>query len=158
MRDHANPRRWRAVVCFSVLALLVVSAGQSAGYEPTPSPDLSPSDVVHIQVEALRSGRIDIVFRFASPQNKASTGPLPRFTEMLQSPTYLAMLHHRSAMYGPLRKEGGQAYQTVIVVPPGGEAVGYVFVLSKSYSDACDGCWMTDSVSRFEPEQKMRGT
>lgn len=158
MRQHSHRRGLLGVLRVSMTALLIVSAGWSAELEPAPSPDLSPSEVVRVQVDALKAGRIDIVFRFASRHNRAYAGPLPRFVEMLRSPTYLAMLNHASAMYGPLQKEGGYAYQTVTFIPPGGDAVGYVFVLSKSYSDACNGCWMTDSVSRFEPTEKMRGT
>lgn len=156
MLEAAWERGCRLFLGFSLLALLPLCVRADA--DPQPDPKLSPSDVVRIQVEALRTSRIDIAFRFASPQNKAYTGPLSRFTEMLNSPTYVAMLSQGSVIYGPFRKEGGYAYQTVIFIPPGEEAVGYVFVLSKSYSDACDGCWLTDTVSRFEPTEKMRGT
>jgi len=147
-----------AILSVAMLPILFVLAAQATGSDPQPTPELAPDEVVRIQLDALKENRVDIVFRFASPENRAYTGPLSRFTEMLQSPAYLAILNHRSAIYGPLRKESGQAYQSVIVVPPGGQAVGYVFVLSKYYSSGCDGCWLTDSVTRFEPEKPLRGT
>ena len=48
-----------------------------------PSAEHAPQEVVRIQMEALRyndekNRGIEIAFRFASPSNKADTGPLPR--------------------------------------------------------------------------------
>lgn len=36
------------------------------------------------QLVALREGRPERVFAFASPENRAASGPLERFTKMLQ--------------------------------------------------------------------------
>lgn len=123
------PRSPTLPVYAAILLLIFVLAPQHAvGAEPETIPSLSPQDVVRIQLEALRADRIDIVFKFASPRNKAHTGPLSRFVGMLKSPTYAAMLNHRAVVYGPFRKESGQAFQTVILIPP--EARASVMSLS----------------------------
>jgi hypothetical protein len=66
-----------------------------------PSPNLSPVEVVRIQVEALEKNDvphpnrgIEIAFRFASPENKRATGPLERFIQMVSSPAYRPLLNH----------------------------------------------------------------
>eukprot|EP00039_Didymoeca_costata_P006925 m.94662 g.94662 ORF g.94662 m.94662 type:complete len:270 (-) comp13455_c0_seq4:167-976(-) len=54
-----------------------------------PGPDVLPEDVVRLQMEALRNDRnchpagISACFAFASPDNKAATGPLDRFIRMI---------------------------------------------------------------------------
>lgn len=53
---------------------------------PDPSPDLSPDQVVRIQLDAMArndepapDSGIATAFKFASPENQAQTGPLDRF-------------------------------------------------------------------------------
>ena len=123
--------------------------------DPQPSPDLSPEEVVRIQVEALQhndtpepDAGIEAAFRFASPSNRSATGPLARFTAMVKGPAYSAMLGFDSAEYGEMRVEGERAAQRVVLLQPDGRRVAYVFGLSKQVGGAYDGCWMTDSVVR----------
>lgn len=128
-----------------------------------PHPDLSPADVVRIQVSAL--GRndaphidagIETAFRFASPLNKRSTGPLARFRLIARSPTYRPLLDHVRAEYGGLRRRGGEVALPVIVTTPAGRRVGYTFFLSKQTRRPFQGCWMTDGVIRFRvPQQRL---
>ena len=89
-----------------------------------PNPNLSPADVVRIQIRALErndipheNAGIEIAFRFASPRNKLVTGPLPRFIQLVSNPVYRAMLNHRQAKYGPLQIEGVNATQPVMSGP-----------------------------------------
>ena len=54
-----------------------------------PNPNLTPEDVIRIQVEALQNNDsqdtgIEITFRFASPANRQLTGPLNRFKRMVR--------------------------------------------------------------------------
>lgn len=122
-----------------------------------PNPNLSPADVVRIQIRALErndipheNAGIGIAFRFASPRNKLVTGPLPRFIQLVSNPVYRAMLNHRQAKYGPLQIEGVNATQPVILIASDGQRVGYLFTLSRQDGGTCGGCWMTDGVIRFE--------
>ncbi len=130
-----------------------------------PNPDYSPADVIRIQLQALSDNNhpyenagIEIAFRFASPANKDTTGPLERFIQMVHSPAYRPMLDHQSVSYGDLQVKDNQAAQAVILTSSSGERVGYVFTLSKQEGDTCRGCWMTDGVFRFKVEEGLRET
>jgi hypothetical protein len=128
-----------------------------------PSPNLSPVEVVRIQVEALGKNDtphpnrgIEIAFRFASPENKRATGPLERFIQMVSSPAYRSLLNHRTAEYGPIEVIDDRAVQSVTLTAQNGEKVGYVFSLSKQAGGPHAGCWTTNGVSRFEPQEKAK--
>ncbi len=116
-----------------------------------PSPDLNPSEVIRIQVEALRNNSlldegIELTYRFASPGNKRVTGPLVRFTAMVRSAPYDRLLNHRSARYGPLAVSDGQAYQRVMITDSQGEEIAYHWVMSRQSEGQFKDCWMTDAV------------
>src|SRR5262245_17073737 len=117
-----------------------------------PNPDLSPEEVVKIQVEALQNNDdldrgIEITFKFASPANKQMTGPLYRFKQLVKDPVYRPMLNHKLAEYGPMQITDGVAAQRVTIIESNGQATVYLFALSKQSGPSCEGCWMTDSVS-----------
>lgn len=117
-----------------------------------PSPDLSPGEVVRIQLEALRhndkpepDAGIAVVFRFTSPGNRAQSGPLPRFSEMIRN-GYPEMLNHREVHLPPPLIQDDEAIQPVEVVAKNGAAHRYLFILSRQTEPPYAGCWMTDSV------------
>ncbi len=117
---------------------------------PSPSPDIAPGDVVRIQLDALRANDesnqgIAVAFRFASPQNKASTGPLPRFIQMIKTGPYRLMLEFEHARYAPIKVEGARAAQGVVLVGRR-EIRRYVFLLQRQSGPICKGCWMTEAV------------
>jgi hypothetical protein len=135
--------------------MLVLAAAAVADGAPRaasgPSADLAPEDVVRIQVALLRDNDaadrgIAQVYRFASPRNRRQTGPLDRFTEMVRSTPYAPLLGHREARFGAIAIGAAEARQTVTIVAQGGEAVIYLWVLSRQTDAACNGCWMTDAV------------
>lgn len=122
-----------------------------------PDPKFSPADVVRIQLQAMqandvphKNAGIEIAFRFASPKNKSTTGPLERFIDMVNNPVYRAMLNHRTVNFGQLEIEQDKAVQPVILVGRNGERAGYLFALSKQSSGRYASCWMTDAVIRIE--------
>lgn len=144
---------------WSGLALLAFASGPNRG--PEPSPDLSPEDVVRIQVEALGhndvpapDAGIETAFRFASPSNRAATGPLERFARMIRG-GYPDMIGFERAEYGPVSVRGDQAVQRVTLVQPDGRRATYAFVLSRQAGGPYDGCWMTDGV--IEPPPPTNG-
>ena len=121
-----------------------------ANQGPFPSPDLSPRQVVGLQLDALRRndalGRdagIAIAFRFASAANRAVTGPIERFAGMLKDSLYAPMIDHASARFGPTHVEGDIARVQVVLFGRRGEVAAYDFTLSK---DEETGCWLTDAV------------
>lgn len=138
------------------LLILAGTAGAVAAAGPEPSPALSPEEVVRIQMNALKTNGTDgtddgiaITFRFASPRNKAMTGPLERFAAMIRNPLYEPMLNHRRAQFENLRVSGDAARIDVIVEAAGGDLVGYRFTLSRQHGNDYEGDWMTDGVERI---------
>lgn len=118
---------------------------------PRPSPDLSPGQVVRIQLEALRrnddpapDAGIATAFGFASEGNRRATGPLRRFARMLRNSLYAPMIDHASAEFGPVHSEGTVARLQVVLFGGGGEVAAYDFTLWK---DGNTGCWLTDGVA-----------
>lgn len=120
-----------------------------------PTPALTPDQVVQIQLNALRHNDtrnrgIEIAFRFASPNNKLNTGPLPRFISMLRQGPYSLMLAYENVSYHPLEVVEDQARQRVTLIGAG-LVVDYEFYLSRQSDDDCAGCWMTDAVIARRP-------
>lgn len=120
-----------------------------------PHPSLSPTEVVRIQLTALQQNDeptpdagIRTVFKFASPANRAVTGPIERFITMVKTPLYRPMLSCHTLRFDPPKEEGEQAEQRVMIVSRGGEAIFYKFVLSRQRGAPHAGCWMTDAVLR----------
>lgn len=120
---------------------------------PSPSPDLSPSEVVRVQVQALgandtpeEGAGIRAAFNFASPSNREATGPLPRFQTLFDNPAYRPMLNHQFAEYSDVQRKGDMARVGVILVTADGERVGYLFQLTLQSRPPYENCWMTDAV------------
>jgi len=148
-----------AVAC--LIAVAPVSNAQTAAdelyFSPSlsPSPELSPEQVVQIQLKALRHNDsrnrgIEVAFRFASPDNKVQTGPLARFIHMLQQGPYNLMLAYDNAAYDPIEIEDDYARQRVTLIGSG-LVVAYEFYLSRQTEGVCIGCWMTDAVIAKRP-------
>jgi len=132
-------------------ALLALSGAPFAA-DPAPTLERTPQEVVEIVVDALRTNGdatgdegIATVFRFASPGNKASTGPLTRFTRMIKM-GYPEMLAHQSSRFDEMTVSGDKALQAVWLMSPSGTEVGYAFQLGRQRGGDYDGMWMTESV------------
>lgn len=119
-----------------------------------PSPHLTPRQVVEVQLGGLAAHSewgqnlgLELSFRFASPENRAVTGPFLRFASMVKR-GYEALLDHRDANIGPLELHAGAAYVPVIITDRGGAQHGFVWVLGRQSEGAFANCWMTDAVLR----------
>lgn len=122
---------------------------------PQPDPMLGPEQIIQIQLQALKrndepeaDSGIATVFAFASPANRAMTGPLARFTQMLHNPLYLPMLGYRAAQAGPLELTGDAVQQSVMLLDSEDKTAVYLFSLSRQTDGPYAGCWMTDGVMR----------
>jgi hypothetical protein len=131
----------------------VAAAGVTAALEPSPS--LDPAEVVTYQLTALgKSGTGEVGIRqcyeFASPLNRAATGPFARFTRMVRSPPYHVMLQAADALVGRavVRDDRGTERATVLVtmIDAGQNIRVFRFFLSKQRESPYEGCWMTDAV------------
>jgi hypothetical protein len=141
-----------------IVGILLVLAGGAGWGQPLealsdqyPSAELSPDDVVRIQMEAFRNNDsedtgIAIAFRFASPQNKEQTGPLSRFRMMMRSPLYQPMLNAETVEYGRATVQERIARVEVTTVAPDGERTSYAFYLMQQRGGEFEDAWMTEAV------------
>ncbi len=124
-----------------------------------PNPDLTPDQVVSIQLAALKQNDVPtpdfgiaVAFRFASPENKQVTAPLERFIELVHNPLYAPMLNYDGDERGAMNIVGNRAEQKVVLIDKTGKAASYLFVLSKQPAGEYKDCWMTDGVVRLETQ------
>ena len=145
-------RKWLMSALPAITLALGAASGQTNPLSEAlvPDPTLSPTQVIRIQLEALRHNDerdrgIAVAFRFASPANRANTGPLSRFVAMIENGPYALMLSFRDATYGPVETVANQARQRVTLT--GARAsMTYWFYLSRQSEAPYEDCWMTDAV------------
>lgn len=127
-----------------------------------PDPDLSPQDVVVAQAYGLHCGRVDVCFRFASPSNKAATGPLERFGGFFEaSSRYQPMLRCESfhlGFAGKHPREARMEFQVAFKAKGGRTEHNYVWQLSKQTAPEVAGCWMTEGVIPIDIESMWDGS
>mmetsp|Transcript_26831 Transcript_26831/g.58699 ORF Transcript_26831/g.58699 Transcript_26831/m.58699 type:complete len:213 (+) Transcript_26831:106-744(+) len=73
----------------------VAHAFHHGGPDPMITPQTSPSTVVQSQLSALQADDLRATFQYASPQNRAVTGPTwERFSAMVRTPNYVDLIRH----------------------------------------------------------------
>lgn len=119
-----------------------------------PDPELSPAEVVAIQLSALQANDtpgpdagIAQTFVFAHPDNKRMTGPLPRFAEMIKGPRYGILLNHRAHEIREVASTDDEATFAVIVTGRSGEVMGFRWAVARVAGGEHAGAWMTIAVS-----------
>ncbi len=127
-----------------------------------PTCERPPELVIKIQVDAFGRNEelggntgIWIAYQFASPGNKATTGPQASFARLIRQ-QYPIMLNHESVEYGPLRPRDGESRengsrtltQRVTLTDANGTESTFLWSVEKQESGEYDGCWMTSSVRR----------
>ena len=150
----------RVVTISLLLAALLLSPAGAAITGPSGTPnrpqpqlDLAPEDVVAIVIEALAhnddpypDAGIETTFKFASPQNRANTGPLERFSKMVKNHPYGDMLDHQHSDISEVVLVGDKAYLLVKLIAQSGREVAFAFRLSQQTDGDYQGMWMTDAV------------
>lgn len=125
---------------------------------PVPRPELSPGEVVRIQIEALaendlphKDAGIETAFRFMAPDTRQQIGSIRHFIEVVNNPIYRCCLYHRQARYSEVRERDRQALRALILEPAEtGAEVGFVFALERQHAPPHRDCWMTTSVRRVQ--------
>ena len=157
--------RWFAALLLPVIAMALMLGASSLRADssgtgetsPRPGTEYEPQEVVRIVVDSLASNAqqqndagIATVFRFASPGNRAATGPLPRFASMIKA-AFPDMLDHDGARFDPMTVDGDTAVQAVWLLTESGKELGYGFQLSRQQAGEYEGMWMTDAVVPLGP-------
>ena len=150
----------------------VVPNGSAARYASLrPTCERPPELVIKIQVDAFgRNGELDgnagilTAYRFASPQNRETTGPQLSFVRLIKQ-RYAIMLRHESVEYGDVRdrEEGGgenasrTLAQRVTLTDENGTETAFLWSVTKQDGGGYDGCWMTSGVRRVSSPRAVPG-
>jgi len=116
-----------------------------------PNCERPPGLVIHIQVSALRNNDpatdegINTTWQFASPSNRAVTGPYANFVRLIEE-NFQPLLNAETVRYGRLFRNNGTAFQNVVVTGPDGSIQSYRWSVQRQSGGQYDGCWMTASV------------
>lgn len=136
-----------------LLASAVIDNRPATPDLPRPSVDLQPGDVVRIVIDALArndepwaDAGIETTYRFASPANKVSTGPLERFTRMVKGPVFGIMVDHVEREFSEVVFTGDRAYQMVRLTGGSGLTMVFAFRLGKQSGGEYANMWMTEAV------------
>ncbi len=119
-----------------------------------PDSKYSPRQVIEIQLRALQQNDnptpgngIAQTWAFAHPSNRAVTGPLTRFTQMISSANYRFLLGHKTHTIKAVVKTMKMALYRVTIISDGGKKYSLQWRVLKVQSGALSGAWMTVAVS-----------
>jgi len=124
-----------------------------------PAPEINPEDVVKIQLSSLMNNNdpylnagIEQTWEFAHPSNRAFTGPIQRFTQMMYAPSYAVMLDHAKHDILKVKIDNNNAYFFIELTSNDGKIFGFKWSLEKVKEEgAFKDCWMTTAVSTPMP-------
>ena len=140
------------------LTFLFFSAPARAAEMVYPNPDIAPAEVIAIQLNGLQyndSPEIDAGIRqtwaFAHPRNRAMTGPLSRFANMLKGPGYDMLLYHASHQIVPANSGDGWRQFDVFMEASNGKVLEFAWIVEKVTEGRYKDCWMTVAVSAPQP-------
>ena len=120
-----------------------------------PSSNLKPFDVLMIQLNSLKNNNtpyndagIEQAWEFAHPINKASTGPLERFKQMIYSESYKILISHENNKIIILKETPNKLVYKVYVLSKDKKKYYYIWQIEKVDGEGkLKDCWMTTGVS-----------
>ena len=124
-----------------------------------PTPEINPEEVVKIQLSSLMNNNepylnagIEQTWEFAHPSNRAFTGPIQRFTQMMYAPSYAVMLDHKKHDIIEVKLDKNIAYFFIELTSNDGKIFGFKWTLEKVKEEGgFKDCWMTTAVSTPMP-------
>ena len=124
-----------------------------------PMPEINPEEVVKIQLSSLMNNNepylnagIEQTWEFAHPSNRAFTGPIQRFTQMMYAPSYAVMLDHKKHDIIEVKLDKNIAYFFIELTSTDGKIFGFKWTLEKVKEEGgFKDCWMTSAVSTPMP-------
>ena len=120
-----------------------------------PNSNFKPFDVLMIQLNSLKNNNnpykdagIEQTWEFAHPNNKAATGPLKRFKEMIYSDSYKILISHENNKITILKEESNKFVYKVYVLSKYKKKYFYIWEIEKVEKEGkFKNCWMTTGVS-----------
>jgi len=120
-----------------------------------PNANLKPFDVLMIQLNSLKNNNIpykdagiDQTWKFAHPNNKAMTGPLEKFKQMIYNKNYEILINHQGTEVIILKETEEISVYKVTVLTKNKKKYYYIWQVEKVLSEGnLKNCWMTTNVS-----------
>ena len=120
-----------------------------------PNSNLKPFDVLMIQLNSLKNNNnpykdagIEQTWEFAHPSNKAATGPLERFKQMIYSDNYKILISHKNTKTIILKETPNKFVFKVYVLSKDKKKYYYIWQIEKIEREGkLKNCWMTTGVS-----------
>jgi len=136
-----------------LLVLLFFNIGNAELLKPSPA--LMPQEVISIQLTALKDNNnpyfnagIEQTWEFAHPSNRKFTGPLPNFTNMMYSNSYVIMLEHLEHNIIPVSNKTNASFFFIEIIDKVGNKFGFQWTVEKVLLEGkFKNCWMTTNVS-----------
>lgn len=121
-----------------------------------PSKDLSPVEVVELQLQSMRESladpnRLIDCYSLASPANRQQTGPFSRFASMVRQSPYDQLARCAKFQIGGAAVEKEYAAVLVSTLDHRGEPRAFRFLLHRHSQPPYEGCWLTDAVRVLQP-------
>ena len=120
-----------------------------------PNASLKPFDVLMIQLNSLKNNNnpykdagIEQTWEFAHPINKASTGPLKKFKQMIYSDSYKILISHENNETTILKETLNKLIYKVYILSKDKKKYYYIWQIEKVDGEGkLKDCWMTTGVS-----------
>jgi len=120
-----------------------------------PNSTLKPFDVLKIQLNSLKNNNnpykdagIEQTWEFAHPINKAVTGPLKRFKQMIYSDNYKILISHENNKIIILKESKNKFVYKVYIISKDKKKYYYIWQIEKVKGKGnLKDCWMTTRVS-----------
>ena len=120
-----------------------------------PNSNLEPFEVLMIQLNSLKNNNkpykdagIEQTWEFAHPFNKATTGPLKRFKQMIYSDSYKILISHKNTETKILKEGKNKFVYKVYVLSKDKKKYYYIWQIEKVKQEGVfKNCWMTTGVS-----------
>ena len=120
-----------------------------------PNSNLKAFDVLMIQLNSLKNNNnpykdagIEQTWEFAHPINKAATGPLERFKQMIYSDSYKILISHENNKTIILKETSNKFVYKVYVLSKDKKKYYYIWQIEKVEQEGeLKNCWMTTAVS-----------
>ncbi len=120
-----------------------------------PNSNLKPFDVLTIQLNSLKNNNnpykdagIEQTWEFAHPINKAYTGPLKKFKQMIYSDSYKKLISHQNNKIIILKESVNKFVYKVYVLSKDKKKYYYIWQIEKVTQEGnLKNCWMTTRVS-----------
>ena len=142
-------------IIFKSLIIFTLSTSILNAELINPNNNIKPIEVVKIQLDSLKNNNlnykdsgIEQTWRFAHPNNKKNTGPLPNFKMMIKGQSYQMLLDHLSHTITTLGSSDKWAQFEVIILDKEKIYHKFNWQVEKYIEDGpLKDCWLTTMVS-----------